>query len=48
MAPSSASGHVEAMFRIAYDVALRRCNVCERCGEAPVSKVLRVKDPVCV
>ena len=37
---------VTAMFRIAYDVAIRRCDLCERCGEAPVSKVLRVKDPV--
>ena len=36
---------VTAMFRIAYDVAIRRCDICERCGEAPVSKVLRAKDP---
>jgi hypothetical protein len=34
------------MFRLAYDVAIRRWDVCERRGEAPVSKVLRVKDPV--
>jgi hypothetical protein len=39
---------VTAMFRIAYDGAIRRCDVCERCGEAPVSKVLRVKDSVWV
>jgi hypothetical protein len=37
---------VTAMFRIAYDVAIRRCDVCERCGKAPVSKALRIKDPV--
>jgi hypothetical protein len=37
---------VTAMFGIAYDVAIRRCDVCERCGEAPVSKALRIKDPV--
>jgi hypothetical protein len=37
---------VTAMFRIAYDVAIRRCDVCERCGKAPVSKVLRIRDPV--
>jgi hypothetical protein len=35
-----------AMFRLAYDVAIRRCEVCERCGQAPVSKALRIKDPV--
>jgi hypothetical protein len=29
-----------AMFRIAYDVPVRRCDVCERCGKAPVSKAL--------
>jgi hypothetical protein len=37
---------VTGMFRIAYDVAIRRCDVCERCGKAPVSKALRIKDPV--
>jgi hypothetical protein len=37
---------VTAMFRLAYDVAIRRCDVCERCGKAPVSKALRIKDPV--
>ena len=37
-----------AMFRIAYDVAVRRCDVCERCGKAPVSKALRIKEPVWV
>jgi|HubBroStandDraft_4_1064222.scaffolds.fasta_scaffold1309760_1 hypothetical protein len=37
---------VTAMFRLAYDVATRRCAVCERCGKAPVSKALRIKDPV--
>jgi hypothetical protein len=37
---------VTAMFRLAYDVAIRRCDVCERCGKAPVSKVLRIRDPV--
>jgi len=37
---------VTAMFRIAYDVAIRRCDVCQRCGKAPVSKVLRIRDPV--
>ena len=35
-----------AMFRMAYDAAIRRCDVCERCGKAPVSKALRIKDPV--
>ena len=35
---------VTAMFRIAYDVANRRCDVCERCGKAPVSKALRITD----
>ena len=38
--------NVTATFRIAYDVAIRRCDVCERCGKAPVSKVLRIRDPV--
>ena len=37
---------VTAMFRIAYDVAIRRCDVCERCGKTPVSKVLRIRDPI--
>jgi hypothetical protein len=37
---------VTAMFRLAYEVAIRRCNVCERCGKWPVSKALRIKDPV--
>jgi hypothetical protein len=37
---------VTARFRLAYDVAIRRCDVCERCGKAPVSKALRIKDPV--
>jgi hypothetical protein len=37
---------VTAMFRIAYDVAIRRCDICERCGKAPVSKALRIKDSV--
>jgi hypothetical protein len=25
---------VTALFRLAYDVAIRRCDVCERCGKA--------------
>jgi hypothetical protein len=37
---------VTARFRLAYDVAIRRCDLCQRCGKAPVSKVLRIKDPV--
>jgi hypothetical protein len=37
---------VTAIFGIAYDVAIRRCDVCERCGKAPVSKALRIKEPV--
>jgi hypothetical protein len=37
---------VTAMFGIAYDVAIRRCDVCERCGQAPVFKALRIKDPI--
>ena len=37
---------VTARFRLAYDAAIRRCEVCERCGQAPVSKALRIKDPV--
>jgi hypothetical protein len=37
---------VTARFRLAYDVAIRRCDLCERCGKAPVSKVLRIKNPV--
>jgi hypothetical protein len=37
---------VTAMFRIAYDVAVRRCDLCPRCGKAPVSKVLHIRDPV--
>jgi hypothetical protein len=36
---------VTARFRLAYDVAIRRCDLCERCGKSPVSKVLRIKDP---
>jgi hypothetical protein len=35
-----------AMFRLAYDVAIRRTDLCERCGRAAVSKALRIKDPV--
>jgi hypothetical protein len=37
---------VTVMFRIAYDVAIRRCDVCQRCGKPPVSKALRIEDPV--
>jgi hypothetical protein len=37
---------ITARFRLAYDVAIRRCDVCERCGKAPVSKALRIKDPI--
>ena len=37
---------VTVMFRIAFDVAIRRCDVCERCGKAPLSKALRIEDPV--
>ena len=37
---------VTAMFRIAYDVAVGRCDLCPRCGKAPVSKVLHIRDPV--
>ena len=37
---------VTAMFRIAYDVANRRCDVCERRGKAPVSKALRINGSV--
>jgi hypothetical protein len=37
---------VTARFRLAYDVAIRRCDVCERCGKAPVSKALRIRDPI--
>jgi hypothetical protein len=35
-----------AMFRLAYDVAIRRTDLCERCGKAPVSKALRIKGPI--
>ena len=35
-----------ALFQIAYDVAIRRADVCEHCGKAPVSKALRIMDPV--
>jgi hypothetical protein len=28
------------------DVAIRRCDLCARCGKAPVSKALLIKDPV--
>jgi hypothetical protein len=37
------TGDVTAGFRLAYDAAIRRCEVCERCGQAPVSKALRIK-----
>jgi hypothetical protein len=37
---------VTVAFRIAYDVAVRRCDVCERCGKAPVSKALRIEELV--
>ena len=37
---------VTARFRLAYDVAIRRCDVCERSGKAHVAKALRIKDPV--
>jgi hypothetical protein len=40
------SDDVTAMFRLAYDVAIRRCDLCQRCGKAPVTKVLRIRDPV--
>jgi hypothetical protein len=33
-------------FRLVYDVAISRCGICERCGEAPVSKALRIQDPI--
>jgi hypothetical protein len=33
-------------FRLAYDVAIRRCDICERCGKAPVSRALRIQDPI--
>jgi hypothetical protein len=36
---------VTATFRIAYDVAVRRCDLCPRCGKAPISKALRIRDP---
>ena len=36
---------VTATFRIAYDVAVRRCDLCPRCGKAPVSKVLLIAAP---
>jgi hypothetical protein len=35
-----------AMFRLAYDVAIGCCHLCERCDKAPVSKALRIKDPI--
>ena len=35
-----------ALFQIAYDVAIRRADACEHCGKAPVSKALRIMDPV--
>ena len=35
---------ITARFRLAYDVKARRSDLCERCGKAPVSKVLRIKD----
>ena len=41
-----ATTDVTARFRLAYDVAIRRCDVCERCGKAPASKALRIKDPI--
>ena len=37
---------VTAAFPIAYDVAVRRCDLCPRCGKAPMSKVLRIRDSV--
>jgi hypothetical protein len=42
----SDTAEVTASFRLAYDVAIRRCDLCERCGKSPVSKTLRIKDPV--
>jgi hypothetical protein len=41
-----ATADVTARFPVTYDVAYRRCDLCERCGKAPVSKALRIKDPV--
>jgi hypothetical protein len=40
------TAEVTARFRLAYDGAIRRSDLCERCGKAPVSKALRIKDPV--
>jgi hypothetical protein len=40
------TAEVTAKFRRAYNDAITRSDVCERCGKAPVSKALRVKDPV--
>jgi hypothetical protein len=37
---------VTARFRRAYDAAMRRCDLCERCGKAPIAKALRIKDPI--
>jgi hypothetical protein len=37
---------VTARFRLAYNAAIGRCEVCERFGHAPVSKALRIKDPI--
>jgi hypothetical protein len=40
------TSEVTARFRLAYDAAIRRCDLCERCGKAPVAKALRIKDPI--
>jgi hypothetical protein len=37
---------VTTTFRITYDVAVRRCDLCARCGKAPVSKALLIRDLV--
>ena len=36
---------VTVVFRIAYEVAVTRCDLCPRCGKAPIAKALLINDP---
>ena len=36
---------VTVVFRIAYEVVVTRCDLCPRCGKAPIAKALLIKDP---
>ena len=39
------SDDVTVVFRIAYEVAVTRCDLCPLCGKAPTAKAILIKDP---